>query len=113
MRFRLPLLAVFAASVLALAADNWPEFRGPHGDGRADVTGLPTSWAEDRNVKWKTAIHDKGWSSPVVWGNQVWVTTATESGDKLFAVAVDRETGKVVHDLELMDVKVPPKPAEK
>jgi outer membrane protein assembly factor BamB len=113
MRFRISVFAVLAASVLALAADNWPEFRGPHGDGRSDATNLPTTWSEEQHVKWKTAIHDKGWSSPVVWGNQVWVTTATESGDKLFAVAVDRETGKVIHDLLLMEVKVPPKPAKK
>src|SRR3954468_9728044 len=113
MPIRLPLFAVLAASVVALAADNWPEFRGPHGDGHADARNLPTTWSETQNVKWKTAIHDKGWSSPVVWGDQVWLTTATEKGDKLYAVAVDRESGKVVHDLLLMEVKVPPPPGRK
>ena len=52
------------------AADNWPEFRGPHGDGHADAKNLPLTWSDTENVRWKTAIHDKGWSSPVVWGNQ-------------------------------------------
>jgi outer membrane protein assembly factor BamB len=113
MPFRLPLFAVLAASAVALAADNWPEFRGPHGDGHADATGLPTAWSETQNVRWKTAIHDKGWSSPVVWGNQVWVTTATEAGDKLYAVGLDRETGKVIHDVLLFEVKLAPKPAKK
>jgi outer membrane protein assembly factor BamB len=108
MRFRLPLFAALAASVVALAADNWPEFRGPHGDGHSDATGLPTAWSEAQNVRWKTAVHDKGWSSPVVWGNQVWVTTATEAGDKLYAVGIDRETGKVLHDVLLFEVRLAP-----
>jgi outer membrane protein assembly factor BamB len=59
-------------------------------------------------VRWKTAVHDKGWSSPVVWGRQVWVTTATENGDKCYAVALDRDTGQVVHDLLLFEVRVKP-----
>ncbi|HEX3146477.1 MAG TPA: PQQ-binding-like beta-propeller repeat protein [Gemmataceae bacterium] len=113
MPIRLPLFAVLAVSVVAMAADNWPEFRGPHGDGHSDATSLPTTWSEAQNVRWKTAIHDKGWSSPVVWGNQVWLTTATETGDKLYAVGVDRETGKVIHDVLLFEIKVPPRPAKK
>ena len=113
MPLRLSLFAVLAASVVALAADNWPEFRGPHGDGHSDATNLPTAWSETQNVKWKTAIHDKGWSSPVVWGNQAWVTTATEVGDKCYAVEADRETGKVVHDVLLFEVKVAPRAAKK
>ena len=110
---RLLLFVVLVASVVALAADNWPEFRGPHGNGHADTTNLPTAWSETQNVKWKTAIHDKGWSSPVVWGNQVWVTTATENGDKMYAVGLDRETGKVIHDVLLFEVKVAPRAAKK
>jgi outer membrane protein assembly factor BamB len=113
MPIRLPLFVILAACVVALAADNWPEFRGPHGDGHADAAGLPTTWSETQNVRWKTAIHDKGWSSPVVWGNQVWVTTATEAGDKLYAVGLDRDSGKVVHDVLLFEVKLAPKPAKK
>jgi outer membrane protein assembly factor BamB len=113
MPFRLPLFVILAASVVALAADNWPEFRGPHGDGHADATGLPTTWSETQNVRWKAAIHDKGWSSPVVWGNQVWVTTATEAGEKMYAVGLDRDTGKVIHDVLLFEVKLAPKPAKK
>ena len=113
MPIRLPLFLALAVAVTALAADNWPEFRGPHGNGHADARNLPTTWSETENVRWKTAVHDKGWSSPVVWGNQVWVTTATEAGDKLYAVGIDRETGKVVHDVLLFEVRVPPRPAKK
>lgn len=86
---------------------NWPEYRGPHGDGHADAAGLPLTWSESENVRWKTPIHDKGWSSPVIWGDRVWVTTATADGAKLFAVALDRATGKVVHDLLIFETSHP------
>src|SRR6185503_18626384 len=86
------------------AADHWPQFRGPGGDGHSDAKGLPLTWSETNNVKWKLAIHDKGWSSPVIWGNQIWLTTATDEGGKLFALCVDRDTGKIVHDLKLFEV---------
>jgi len=89
------------------AGDNWPQFRGPDGDGFSNSRGVPLTWSEQKNVKWKTPVHGRGWSSPVVWGNQVWLTTATEDGKELFAVCVDRESGKIVHDLELFDVEKP------
>jgi outer membrane protein assembly factor BamB len=89
------------------AGDNWPEFRGPTGDGQSDAKGLPIRWSESENIKWKVAIHDKGWSSPVIWGNQIWQTTATVDGKKLFVMCVDRETGKIVHDFKLFDVPKP------
>ena len=58
-----------AALVAAVApgGENWPEFRGPSADGHSDATGLPTRWSESENVRWKTLIPDKGWSSPVIW----------------------------------------------
>ena len=52
----------------------------PDGDGHGDAKNLPVTFGENENVNWKTAIHDKGWSSPVVWGKQIWMTTATEDG---------------------------------
>lgn len=107
MPIRLSVALLLVAATAVRAADNWPEFRGPHGDGTSDAKGLPDKWAEGQNVRWKTAVHDKGWSSPVVWGNQVWVTTATVKGDKCYAVALDRDTGKVIHDLLLFEVRLP------
>ena len=97
---------VFFASA-SLADENWPRFRGPRGDGRTDSAGLPTTWSETKNVKWKTAIHDRGWSSPVVWGDQIWITTATTDGKVNYAVCVDKETGKIVHDLKLWENESP------
>ena len=104
---RLALLLLLCSALPVFAGDNWPEFRGPHGDGHADARGLPLKWNEKENVKWKTAIHDKGWSSPVVWGDQVWLTTASPKGEKLYAVALDRETGKVIHDLLIFEISRP------
>ncbi|MHC4502764.1 MAG: MGH1-like glycoside hydrolase domain-containing protein [Planctomycetota bacterium] len=91
------------------AGGNWPEFRGPSGDGRSASAGLPLRWSETENVAWKTAIHDAGWSSPVVWGDQVWTTTAKKDGKHLFAVCIDRNTGKVLHDIKVFDVARPQK----
>jgi hypothetical protein len=87
--------------------NNWPQFRGPNGTGRSETTGLPTKWSETENVVWKTPIHDKGWSSPVVWGEQVWMTTAREDGKEFYALCVDRNNGKIVHDLKLFTVEKP------
>jgi outer membrane protein assembly factor BamB len=103
-------LLLLLAALPAAAADrdaSWPEFRGPTGDGHARASGLPVRWSETDNVRWKTPIHDKGWSSPVVWGDQVWLTTATADGKRMYAVAIERGTGKVVYDIKLFDVAKP------
>ena len=106
---KFPALLVVLVVVLsaARAEENWPEFRGPTRQGLSDATGLPLTWSDSQNVKWQTAIHGKAWSSPVVFGEQVWITTATEEGNDLFAIAADRRTGKVVHDLKLFRVDAP------
>lgn len=118
---RLLILGVLLITVrLAGGDDSWPGFRGPTADGRAAAKNLVTTWSEKNNVRWKTEIHGKGWSSPVVLGDQVWVTTADEvmaekaptpkKGDppanpikevSFFAVCVDRTTGKIIHDRKL------------
>lgn len=96
------LLLTLAASTLgaSISFANWPEFRGPTRDGHApaDSQQLPTEWGEDKNVTWKTAIHGKAWSTPVVWGKQVWVTTATEDGKKQSVLCLDRESGEILFD---------------
>jgi outer membrane protein assembly factor BamB len=103
-------LAIVCGPVVA--NDDWPAFRGPTGDGIATAKGIPTAWSETNNVRWKVAIHDKGWSSPVVLGGQVWLTTAKEDGSQLFAICLDLKTGKTIHDLKLFDVKNPPNIAQ-
>jgi outer membrane protein assembly factor BamB len=107
MRSLLAAVMTLTAAGAGRAGDNWPEFRGPSGDGHSDAVGLPIKWSESENVRWKTAIHDKGWSSPVIWAGQVWMTTATADGKRLFAICVDRESGRIIHDIELFDIDKP------
>ena len=100
-------LTALTLSTTIFAADNWPQFRGPAGDGHSEAAGLPVKFGESEKVKWKTAIHGKAWSSPVVWGGQIWLTTANEEGTELSAVCVDRESGKVLRDDVLFHVATP------
>ena len=90
-----------------LAFAQWPQFRGPEGNGVSASTGLPVTWSETENVRWKTAIHGRAWSSPVVLGRQIWLTTATPDGKQLSALAVDKDSGKILFDLKLFDVATP------
>ena len=96
-----PLLVLGLLLGGAAAQADWPEFRGPWGTGSASapgsktLAGLPLHWSETNNVRWKTPIPHRGWSTPVVLGGQVWVTTATEDGHDFFAIGLDAETGAV------------------
>ncbi len=81
--------------------DNWPDWRGPSTQGHSAATGLPLHWSETQNIAWKTPIHDLGYSSPVVWNDQVWITTATRKGETLYAVCVDLNNGRIIHDIEV------------
>ncbi len=99
------LIPFFCLSAAAFAADNWTQFRGPTQQGFSDSTDLPTEWSESKNIKFKTDIPGEGWSSPVVLGKQIWMTTATEAGRSLRAICVDRETGKILHDIEVFHVE--------
>ena len=132
--FSLAQFAVWSAVLVAFAAragtaagqgdDSWPGFRGPTANGHAACKSAPTQWNEKgdkrENIRWKTAVHGKGWSSPVVLGDQIWVTTADEVLDpnpppakkggppanmvkeaSYFAVCVDRKSGSVLHDIKL------------
>ncbi len=100
---RLSLLLGFTwlALVNPAARADWPEFRGPWGDGHVSapgdskLVGFPLHWSETNNVKWKTEIPFRGWSTPVVLGDQVWVTTATEEGHDFYAIGLDAATGKI------------------
>lgn len=103
----LPALLLLCLSLFAQAADNWPQFRGPDGTGHSDARDLPLNWSEKQNVLWKTAIHDRGWSSPVIYGKQVWVTTASPDGRKLYAICLDRDTGKIIRDMKLFEIAQP------
>ena len=74
---------------------DWPEFRGPTGDGHV-TESLPVHWSETENVRWKTEIPDRGWSTPAILGGQVWLTTATEDGHDFSVLCMDEQTGKIL-----------------
>ncbi len=93
--------------ISATAADNWPQFRGPKGDGHTDSRNLPLKWSETENVTWKVPIHDRGWSSPVIWGDQIWLTTAAPDGRKLYAICIDKNSGKTLYDKQLFEIAEP------
>jgi outer membrane protein assembly factor BamB len=105
-------IAVIAALMFFLAQtvagdEPWWQFRGPEGNGHARAKQLPLKWSETENIVWKTAIHDRGCSSPVQLGDQIWLTSATEDGHKLFAICVDQHSGQILHDLPIFDVEKP------
>jgi len=119
MRLLVTLLIVLTCRV-GVADDYWNQFRGPHTDGTTTETGLPVTFGDDSpEIVWKTPVPGRAWSSPVIWGNQIWLTNAPEIQnttpekpklDKpliMSAVCVDLETGKVIHDLNLFDVDTP------
>ncbi|MFC1551046.1 PQQ-binding-like beta-propeller repeat protein [Candidatus Latescibacterota bacterium] len=101
------IILLFTISCVVFANDNWPSFRGPSNDGISDAADLPVEWSESKNIRWKTAIHDQGWSTPVIWDNQVWLTTATKDGHNLFAVCVDFNSGKILHDKLVFEIEKP------
>lgn len=79
---RLLILTLFcASSIIANAQDRWPQFRGAQSIGVAEDPTLPEKWSATENVAWKTDIAGIGWSSPIVWGNQVFLTSVINSGD--------------------------------
>ncbi|MCA9218997.1 MAG: PQQ-binding-like beta-propeller repeat protein [Planctomycetales bacterium] len=119
-------VGLWLSSVSRAASPEWPQFRGPDGQGHSDAKNLPTTWSDSENVAWKTSIPGRGWSSPVIAGDQIWLTTGVESpiseeekarrtasntGNQpltvsgplsMRAVCVDRNTGALRHDIELM-----------
>ena len=91
----------FLSGVDCLRGD-WPQFRGPDGQGHSDQTGIPIHWKEGENITWKTAVPGRGWSSPVIAGNQVWMTSAEVDGKSLHAICIDKRSGKLLHNVEVL-----------
>lgn len=78
---------------------DWKFFRGSNLDGISSNSGIPSKWGEDTSIIWKTPIHGEGNSSPVILNNQIWLTSAKKNGSELFAIGIDFETGKILHDI--------------
>ncbi len=103
------LLAIGASWAAAsnAGAEDWLQFRGSTGQGISTETNLPVTWSETENIAWQTEIPGLGWSSPAIQGNQIWLTTATEEGRSLRAVCLDKQSGKVVHNVEVLQPENP------
>jgi len=131
-------LQLFFSLVLAVsstdinASDKWPQFRGPTGDGHSDAVALPVTFDNAKAVAWKTAIDGLGYSSPVIDGDRIWLTTAITKpaspefreerlrslgrtggaayvvkAVELRAVCIDRVTGKTLHDVAVFNLEHP------
>lgn len=107
--FSLLLALAGLAITLPLAAEDlqWPDFRGPRFDGSTTSTSLPTEWSETKNIAWKTPLPGKGWSTPAIWDDQLWMTTATDDGHKLWALCVEKSSGKLVREILVFEVASP------
>jgi len=133
MRIHFLTFLTIAAIGAPLRGDDWPQFRGPRGDGIAQGSGLPLTWSDGNNVVWQTEIPGRGWSSPIVLGDRIWLTTAeslalpTKDRDKrladlpyfprdltadasvtVYALELDAASGKLLRQIELFTVDDPP-----
>jgi len=93
-------ICLFSSGQVSSQEMNWTHFRGSSLNGIALNENIPLKW-DDSGIKWKTKIHDKGYSSPVVYNNQIWVTTAKPDGKELYAVCTDFKTGKIIYDIKV------------
>ena len=106
-------LLVLVGAVGANARADWPEWRGPSGDGQVPPApgggsvGLPLHWSDTENIRWKTAIPFQGWSTPAVAAGQLWLTTATPDGHDFFVVLVDAATGAIRSNEKLFHCENP------
>ena len=78
-----------------LRADNWPQFRGPQGQGVARASKLPLKWDARTNVRWKTALPGAGHASPVVWGERIFLTAYDKAARRLLLLCLDKTSGKI------------------
>ena len=106
-RFGYPFNAFVGALALVLAAaspalaENWPGFRGPTGQGNSSEHGLPARWSATENVAWKVEVPGEGWSSPIVWGDRVFVTAATDDGTTCRVICFARGDGNLLWNTEV------------
>ena len=89
---------------LAAFAQDWPQFRGPDGQGLSDVQVVPLKWSETSdNIAWTTPVEGLGWSSPAIRNGRAWMTASRDEGQSLHAVCINVEDGAIVHDLAIFE----------
>lgn len=98
-------LAILFLSASIVRAENWPGWRGPRGDGTSSEANLPTEWDGDsgKNVVWKVPVPYGGHSSPVIWGDRIFLTGADEAKSRRMLMAFDRGNGKLLWEIDVED----------
>jgi len=94
-------LAVLVLAAGTLRAENWPQFRGPTAQGLSTEANPPLNWSATENIAWKTGLPGEAWSSPIVWGDRVFVTTATDGGESCRVLSLDRMSGQIRWNTEI------------
>jgi len=89
------------------STDNWTHFRGSKMDGHATVKSAPLHWSDSTNVEWKVPVKGLGWSSPVVYGNQIWLTSAAKDGKEFYTLCFDLITGKLLDEKTIFTAEDP------
>ncbi len=99
---RVLILLILPAA--AVAAENWPQFRGPGGQGVSDAVGVPVEWNRTKNIVWRQPLPGNGWSSPVLQDGRIWLTTAVAADEgpvSLRVLCVDADTGTILWNTEI------------
>lgn len=104
--FVVRLILGLMLSGMIVQGGNWPQFRGPGGQGISTEKNLPTAWNANQNIAWKIPVPGEGWSSPIVWENFVFVTTAVGDGSSCHLLCIESDTGKIVWDREVLKQSV-------
>lgn len=109
-RFRLQLLLFLACVLFAgrVLGDDWPAWRGAHQNGLTSETALPLTWSDSENIHWKIDLSGVGHSSPIVWGDSIFVTSADPDQLTRHLLRIDRETGKTLWDCVIATAPLEP-----
>ncbi len=91
----------FLAATLVVHAEKWPQFRGPTAQGISTDKNPPLTWSATENIAWKTELAGESWSSPVIWGDRVFVTTVADGGESCHVLSLDRQSGQILWDKEV------------
>ena len=111
MNFKITLSLLFVFFVFRVSGQsnpqNWTHFRGSNMDGHANVDSVPLHWSDSLNVVWKVPVKGLGWSSPVIFGNQIWLTSAAKDGKEFYTLCFDFETGKLLDEKTIFTAEDP------
>src|SRR5208282_5921397 len=102
---RMAMIALLLG-VPAVWAEEWPCWRGPRLDGTSQEVGVPLRWSKTENIVWKTPIPGTGHSSPIIWGDRVFVTSCEENQEQRLLFCLDRRDGKVLWQREVVRAKL-------